>query len=160
MRAKRNTYDHRLRELVCRTRDLDLAERLFVPRSTAKSRLRREARPVLTAEVLDNDLEELGARILRLERRVEVLVARATRVLPRRKLLAWELATKLDPSTTCRVLEAAGAHLPNGMPTVACDSGIENVNGKVNGLVECGRLRRVLAQVELSYSNSMIEAWW
>jgi putative transposase len=58
------------------------------------------------------------------------------------------------------VLEAAGRHLADDVPTVACDSGVENVNGKVDQLVECGRLRRVLALVELSYSNSMIEAWW
>ena len=77
-----------------------------------------------------------------------------------RKLLAWELATKLDPTTTCRVLEAAGRHLPGDVPTVACDSGVENVNGKVDALVDTGRLRRVLALVEVSYSNSMIEAWW
>jgi len=27
-----------------------------------------------------------------------------------RKLPAWELATKLDPTTTCRVLKAADRH--------------------------------------------------
>ena len=68
--------------------------------------------------------------------------------------------TKLDPTTTCRALEAAGRHLADDVPTVACDSGVENVNGKVNALIDTGRLRRVLALVEVSYSNSMIEAWW
>jgi len=46
------------------------------------------------------------------------------------------------------------------VPTVACDSGVENVNGKVDALIDTGRLRRVLALVEVSNSNSMIEAWW
>jgi putative transposase len=77
-----------------------------------------------------------------------------------RRLLAWELATKLDPTTACRVLEAAGQHLTGDAPTVACDSGVENVNGKVDTLIDTGRVRRVLALVEVSYANSMTEAWW
>jgi hypothetical protein len=51
-------------------------------------------------------------------------------------------------------------HFSGDVPTVACDSGVENVNGKVDALIDTGRLRRVLALVEVSYSNSMIEAWW
>jgi hypothetical protein len=53
-------------------------------------------------------------------------------------------------------------HLPVGSdaPSVVADSGVENVNEEVNALFEAGPLRRVLAQVEISFSNSMIEAWW
>jgi hypothetical protein len=47
-----------------------------------------------------------------------------------------------------------------GVPTVVADSGSENVNGDVDALVETGILRRVLALVEVAFSNSMIEAWW
>ena len=42
---------------------------------------------------------------------------------------------------------------------VVADSGVENVNGQVNAMLDPGRLKRVLAQVEVAYSNSMIEAW-
>ena len=35
-----------------------------------------------------------------------------------------------------------------------------NTPGEVDELLNTGQLRRVLAQVEVSYSNSMIEAWW
>jgi transposase InsO family protein len=77
-----------------------------------------------------------------------------------RKLLAWELANKLDPTNTCRMLETAGRHLVGVVPTVMADSGVENVNNQVDELLDTGKLRRVLAQVEVSYSNSMIEAWW
>ncbi len=66
MRSNRSAYDHRLRDLVCRTRDLDLAERLGVPRSTAKSWLRRGVRPVVTSAVLDDDASQLRIRVLRL----------------------------------------------------------------------------------------------
>jgi hypothetical protein len=37
---------------------------------------------------------------------------------------------------------------------------IENANGEVDNLWGLGQLHRILAQVEDSYSNSMIEALW
>jgi transposase InsO family protein len=77
-----------------------------------------------------------------------------------RKLLAWKLVNKLDPTTTCQMLETAGRHLVDVVPTAMADSGVENINGQVDELLDSGKLRRVLAQVEVSYSNSMIEAWW
>ena len=79
-----------------------------------------------------------------------------------RKILAWRLARRLDPATTCEVLIRAGEQLPTSEDpaTVYADSGVENVNGQVDGLLSLGKLRRVLAQVEVSFSNSMIEAWW
>jgi hypothetical protein len=43
---------------------------------------------------------------------------------------------------------------------VIADSGIENVNGEIDSLFGLGQLHRILAQVEVSYSNSMIEALW
>ena len=43
---------------------------------------------------------------------------------------------------------------------VLADAGVENVNGVVDKLIESGRFRRVLAQTELKFSNSVIEAWW
>lgn len=61
---------------------------------------------------------------------------------------------------TCRVLVAAGRHLEGSVPTVVADSGGENVNTDVDALVERGTVKRVLAQVEVTYSNSVIEAWW
>ncbi len=75
MPCQRNAYDHRLRDLVCRTRDLDLAMRLGVTRSTAKSWLRRGSRSVVTVDVLDDDAGQLRVRLLRLEHRVETLLA-------------------------------------------------------------------------------------
>ena len=40
------------------------------------------------------------------------------------------------------------------------DGGVENFNGAVDELVETGLLNRVLAQTEITFSNSMIESWW
>jgi len=73
--------------------------------------------------------------------------------------LSWRLAERLDPNTTCEILKEAGKNLDR-MPTVVADSGVENVNARVEQLMTDGLMYRVLAQVEVSFSNSMIEAFW
>jgi hypothetical protein len=40
------------------------------------------------------------------------------------------------------------------------DGGVENVNAGVDGLIESGMLRRVVALQDVMFSNSLIEAWW
>jgi len=81
-----------------------------------------------------------------------------------RKILAWTIGARIDPSATCRVLVEAGQHLvpADARPiiTVMADSGVENVNAAVDATLLAERLHRVLAQVEVTESNSMIEAWW
>jgi transposase InsO family protein len=79
-----------------------------------------------------------------------------------RRILAWNLTLRLEPQTTCQVLVEAAKNLPadSQTATVVADSGVENVNRAVDDLLGLGQLRRVLAQVEVSFSNSMIEAWW
>jgi hypothetical protein len=43
---------------------------------------------------------------------------------------------------------------------VRADSGIENVNADVDDALKTTEFGRALAQVEVSYSNSMLEALW
>ena len=79
-----------------------------------------------------------------------------------RRVLSWRLFEKFGAANSVDVLLEAGRRarlLPEG-PTVLADDGVENVNAKVDELVESGLLRRVLAQTEIRFSNSMIEAWW
>ena len=76
-----------------------------------------------------------------------------------RRILAWRLAKRLAPTTTCEILNEAGKNLDQ-TPTVVADSGVENVNTGVDQLMADGIVRHVLAQVEVSFSNSMIEAFW
>jgi len=40
------------------------------------------------------------------------------------------------------------------------DSGVENLNANVDALVANGTIQRILAQVDVVFSNSMIESWW
>jgi transposase InsO family protein len=78
-----------------------------------------------------------------------------------RKILAWTVAARLEPTTTCQVLFAAGKHLVSaGRPLLCADSGIENVNAAVDDTLLTACLDRVLAQVDVIFSNSMIEAFW
>jgi putative transposase len=79
-----------------------------------------------------------------------------------RRILSWALEERLGSGTTCRVLNAAARQISagSGAPTVVADSGSENVNREVDDLLERADWRRVLAQVEVAFSNSMIEAFW
>ena len=78
-----------------------------------------------------------------------------------RKILAWTVAERLEPTATCQLLLAAGKHMVfAGRPLLFADSGIENINGAVDATLFSACLGRVLAQVDVAYSNSMIEAFW
>jgi putative transposase len=79
-----------------------------------------------------------------------------------RRILAWHLAEKLSPLTTCKILADAGRSLPTPPPEVAVitDGGVENVNSTVDAALGIGPLRRVLAQVDIVESNSLLEVWW
>jgi putative transposase len=77
-----------------------------------------------------------------------------------RKILAWLVADRLQPAAN--VLVAGSNFLdPTVTPTtVVADSGVENVNAVVDATLVAACLHRVLAQVEVTFSNSMIEAFW
>jgi putative transposase len=82
-----------------------------------------------------------------------------------RRILAWKLMLRLEPATTCQVLAEAARQLgpmldPTCPTTVMADSGVENVNSQVDDVLELHPLQRVVAQVEISFSNSLIENWW
>ena len=57
------------------------------------------------------------------------------------------------------VLLEASKSCETGTPTVLTDRGVENMSSNVAELIASGLLRRVLAMTDLSFSNSMIEAW-
>jgi transposase InsO family protein len=78
-----------------------------------------------------------------------------------RKILAWTVTAQLEPTATCQILFAASKHLVfAGQPAVYADSGVENINSAVDAALLAACLNRVLAQVEVAFSNSMIEAFW
>ena len=79
-----------------------------------------------------------------------------------RRILAWKVSERFDPTNTVATLvEATRSMAPAGtQPTVLADAGVENVNAQVDELIGSGILRRLLAQTEIAFSNSMIESWW
>jgi transposase InsO family protein len=79
-----------------------------------------------------------------------------------RRILAWRVAETSAPVNSVAVLVEAsrGATPSETTPVVLADADVENVNAQVDNLITAGVLRRVLAFTELTFSNSMIEAWW
>jgi putative transposase len=78
-----------------------------------------------------------------------------------RRILAWIVADRLDPMNTHAVLVRAARQLVTpSRAAVVMDSGVENLNGTVDELFDSSALRRVIAQIDVSFSNSLIEAWW
>ena len=79
-----------------------------------------------------------------------------------RRILSWTLEDRLGSGGTCQILREAAVQLisrSRGTRVVA-DSGSENVNGDVDDVLRNEELTRVLAQVEVTFSNSLIEAFW
>ena len=79
-----------------------------------------------------------------------------------RPILAWQVTVGFEVATTVSILRDAvdGAVMRDEPHTLVADAGVENVNAGVDGLIESGMLSRVLALRDVTFSNSMIEAWW
>lgn len=78
-----------------------------------------------------------------------------------RRILAWTVAGHLDPTNTHTVLLKAAKQLAaTASADVVMDSGVENLNATVDPLFDDDALRRIIAQIDVSFSNSLIEAWW
>jgi putative transposase len=77
-----------------------------------------------------------------------------------RRILAWKVSARFDPMTTAELLVQAAAGLADQQPTLLADGGVENCNSAVDRLVQSGLLKRLLAQTEIAFSNSLIESWW
>ena len=78
-----------------------------------------------------------------------------------RRILTWNVAGSFQPAITAQLLKSASeAMISSVKPTVLVDGGIENFNSAVDEVVESGILKRILAQTEITFSNSLIESWW
>jgi putative transposase len=81
-----------------------------------------------------------------------------------RRILAWCVDPNFDTNATARLITEASKGLKEveekSPPQVYMDSGVENVNAGVSELIEAKTIRQVLAQVDIHFSNSMIESWW
>jgi transposase InsO family protein len=80
-----------------------------------------------------------------------------------RKILAYEVTAGLSTGATESVLRYALSLVPfswgSSIPTALSDSGVENI-GPLGRLAEQGLLEHLLAQIDVDFSNSMIERWF
>ena len=91
-------YDHRIRDLVCEERNPALFAQLGIPRSTAASWIRRGSRPVVTTELFAQDEQALRVRILKLERRIQLLLSITRLLLLLVRLFGFRLDSQRVPS--------------------------------------------------------------
>lgn len=78
-----------------------------------------------------------------------------------RRILAWKASDQFDPSITAELLNQAASGIEEAEPPqLMVDGGVENYNASVDAAIISLNLKRVLAQTEVAFSNSMIEAWW
>ena len=78
-----------------------------------------------------------------------------------RKILAWKVADSLHPMGTCEILQEAARQLHRDESVqLVCDGGVENFNAAVDEVVAKFEWERIRALVDVTYSNSKIEAWW
>ena len=182
-------YDHRLRVLVQTTGDLDLAiqhgmspqESSLVLRSDSEKCLPQRRPGIDWFETTNGD--GLGSVFIQPSRRAgsapqaRTRSGMSTRQLIRlidgsraylhavvdnfsRRILAWNVAGIFHPAVTAQLLLDASKSVPSGKPMLLVDGGVENFNSTVDKVVESGLLKRVLAQTEITFSNSLIESWW
>ena len=71
----RRSYDYRIREAICESRDPGLFPELNIPNSTIRSWLHRGVPDVVTSELVGGDRSELLAESRALRRRVALLGA-------------------------------------------------------------------------------------
>ncbi len=78
-----------------------------------------------------------------------------------RRILAWSVADRFQPATTAHLLKSATESMTaSAEPIVLVDGGVETCNSAVDAVLESGDLKRILAQTEITFSNSLIESWW
>ena len=81
-----------------------------------------------------------------------------------RRILGWHLARALSATSSVTVLcQAIAAQVRTkdaAPPDLYVGGGSENLNALVDAIINTSALRRVLAQTDVHYSNSKIEAFW
>ena len=113
--------------------------------------------------VRPNEYWQIDATVIRLTTGIRVYLQAVIDNFSRR-ILAWRVSDTLSSATTRELLIEASDDLPhtaaNASVLVVTDGGSENF-GEVDQLLEdSSSLSRVLAQIDIISSNSLIEAFW
>jgi hypothetical protein len=102
----RHTYDHRLRDLVRSTGNIEHATRRGIPRSTARGWLSAGRARVVTLDVVDQDRVRLQKEVLALRRGRERLLALLRVLVVLWKICGYSVSRSLDPAARDKFLTA------------------------------------------------------
>jgi len=110
-----------------------------------------------------NEYWQIDATVIRLTTGIRIYLQAVIDNFSRR-ILAWRVSETLSSATTRELLIEASKGLPdesaNANVLVVSDGGSENF-GEVDQLLrDSSSLSRVLAQIDIISSNSLIEAFW
>ena len=75
MKTNRRAYDHRIKQAIIRTRNIDLFPELKIPKTTAKNWIHRGIIEVVTVDVFDLSHENLKLKCIDLETQSKALQA-------------------------------------------------------------------------------------
>ncbi|MEY4065715.1 MAG: hypothetical protein RIR26_1923 [Pseudomonadota bacterium] len=110
-----------------------------------------------------NQIWHLDQSLLRLKNGTKVFI-RAVVDNFSRCVLAWQVTDGYGGKLTKALIEdayrRAVASKHHFVPNVLVDSGTENLNRHVDHLVQSGIIKRTIAQLDISFSNSMIESFF
>ncbi len=110
-----------------------------------------------------NQIWHLDQTLLRLENGTRIYIQAVIDNFSR-FVLAWQATKDYGGQRTRALLERASTvaseFFPSMIPCVFTDSGSENLNGEVNALIQGELLTRIVAQIDIEFSNSMIEAFF
>lgn len=117
--STRRRYDHRIRDHVARTGNVDLFPELDIPRSTARSWIRRGPSDVISLQDEQDELRALRERLARVERRLAVVSAVMTLLVALIRALGVSLARTRVPEAADKArllsaIERARRTLPPG----------------------------------------------
>ncbi len=112
-----NTYDHRLRELVQSTGDIEFATRIGIPRSTARGWLKASSRDVFSIDIVGKDLNLLQEEIVKRRKQVDRLTSILRILVALIKVSGFSLAKVRLPEgkLKCSLLNAIDRSL-SGLP--------------------------------------------
>ena len=77
-----------------------------------------------------------------------------------RLILAYTVSDSYGGASTKKLLEEALKFAKNTHPEVFVDKGPENLNKDVDELIKTGFISRIIAQLDVVYSNSLIESFF
>jgi transposase-like protein len=105
----------------------------------------------------------LDQSLLRLKNGTKVLI-RAVVDNFSRCVLAWQVTDSYGGKLTKTLIEDACRHATvskhHFVPNVLVDGGTENLNRHVDHLVQSGIIKRTIEQIDISFSNSVIESFF